>query len=130
MVAILALLGVCFAGLWLALVGLLCAASPARALQYLSRMGSTWPINLAELVPRGLIGLATVVHAPASKAPTEFFVVGCFLAVSALAILAVPRARHHAFAMAASQRIPAWTVRWLISPISITAGIVLIWAAL
>lgn len=130
MIATLALLAVCFAGLWLVLVGLLCAAAPVRALHYLSRMGSTWRINLAELVPRGLIGLAMVVNAAASKAPTEFLVVGWFLAVSALAILAVPRARHHAFASAAAQRIPAWTARWLICPISIAAGLILVWAAL
>ncbi len=130
MIATLALLAVCFAGLWLVLVGLLCAAAPVRALHYLSRMGSTWRINLAELVPRGLIGLAMVGHAPLSKAPAAFVVIGWFLAVSALAILAVPRTRHHAFAEAAAQRIPAWTVRWLIGPISISAGIILAWAAL
>ena len=130
MVAVLALITVCLAGFWLVLVGLLCAAAPTRALHYLSRMGSSWRINLAELVPRGLIGLAMVAHAPASKAPMEFELVGWFLAVSALAILAVPRTRHHAFAEAAAQRIPAWTVRWLIGPISISAGIILAWAAL
>jgi hypothetical protein len=130
LVAVLALITVCLAGFWLVLVGLLCAAAPTRALHYLSRMGSSWRINLAELVPRGLIGLAMVAHAPASKAPMEFELVGWFLAISALAILAVPRARHHAFASAASRRIPVWTTRWLICPISIAVGLVLFWAAL
>ena len=130
MIAVLALLAVCLAALWLMLVGLLCAAAPRRALHFLSRMGSSWTINLAELVPRGLIGLAMVIHAPASKAPDEFTVFGWFLAISAAAILVVPRARHHAFAAGAAARIPEWTVRWLVSPISLGVGFLLAWSAL
>jgi hypothetical protein len=124
-----ALLLVCLAALWLVLVGLLCTVTPSRALHYLSLMGSNWTINLVELVPRGLIGLAMVVHAPVSKAPAGLSVFGWFLAISAIAILAVPRARHHAFAAGAAQRIPKWAVRWLVSPISIAAGLVLGWVA-
>jgi hypothetical protein len=129
MISLLALLIVCMAGLWLVLVGLLCAAEPARALHYLSRMGSSWAVNLAELLPRGLVGLAMVIRAPASKAPAEFTVFGWFLAISALAILAVPRKSHHAFALAAAKRFPSSAARWLVSPISVAGGIALTWAA-
>lgn len=129
MVETFALLAIVAAAVWLLFVSLLCAAAPERALHYLSRMASTWRVNLVELGIRGAVGAAMVLRAPASAAPQLFHVAGWFLAITAALILAVPRERHAAFSQAAARRIPKSVVRWLIAPISLAGGIALAWVA-
>jgi hypothetical protein len=125
-----ALLIIIAAGLWLGFVALLCALKPDRALHYLALMGSTWRINITELGIRALIGLAMVARAPASSAPSAFAGFGWFLAATAAIILAIPRERHAAFSRWSASVIPRSFVQWIVAPVALVGGALLILAAI
>lgn len=125
-----ALLLIVGAALWLAVVAVVAAVSPARALSGVALMGSSPAIHLTELGIRALIGAAMVLRAPFSAAPAVFQLIGWFLVITAAIILAIPRRRHAAFSRAAARRLSPWFIRWIASPAALIGAALLVWAAI
>ena len=123
---LLALLVLIAAGLWLIGIGLVMALWPDRTLQLLRLAGSSHRANVAELVPRMLVGAAMIVRAEATQFATIFQLTGMFVAVSSLVLLSIPLAWHSGFAIWWADRIPLAAVRAL-APLSATGGAALIY---
>ena len=128
MILTVALLVVLLGAAWLGFVGLVCLVRPMRAKAALARMGSNWRIQLGEHIPRGIVGLAMVLRAPASKAPQLFEVGGWFIVASSIAIMLLPMRWHNAYAVWWSERIPLGAYRILSLP-TLAAAVALAYAA-
>lgn len=115
-------------GVGLALLSLLILAAPRRALQTLSRFGSTPTIHFGELSLRAVVGVVFVLGAPATRYPLAVAVIGGFLVISAGVLMLLPRRWHARYSSWWAARIPVWAVR-LLAPISLFAGIALVWVA-
>ncbi|MEQ7156382.1 hypothetical protein [Brevundimonas aurifodinae] len=115
-------------GVALAALSVLIAVQPRRALQALSRFGSTARIHFGELSLRAAIGMAFVLGGPATRYPTAIGAIGAFLVVSALILMVLPRRWHAAYSSGWAKRIPVWTVP-VLAVISLAAGSVLVWVA-
>ena len=113
-------------GVWLIGVSLMMLATPRRALRALSAMGGSNAVHFGELGLRLLVGIAFVLAAAMSKAPMAISVIGWFLAASAVTLMILPRRWHSAYSTYWAGRIPALAVR-LMAPLSVIAGVVLIW---
>ncbi|WP_436355558.1 hypothetical protein [Brevundimonas sp. CEF1] len=113
-------------GVWLIGISLMMLAAPRRALRALSAMGGSNAVHFGELGLRLLVGIAFVPAAAMSKAPMAISVIGWFLAASAVALMILPRRWHSAYSTYWAGRIPVLAVR-LMAPLSVIAGIVLIW---
>lgn len=116
-------------GFGLAVLSVLILLAPGRALEALSRFGSTSAIHFGELSARTIVGLIFVVGAPATRHPSMVALIGGFLAVSAIALMLLPRRWHARYSSWWASRIPVWAVR-LLAPISLLAGVALVWVAL
>lgn len=115
-------------GTALAVLSVLILLAPGRALQALSRFGSTPTIHFGELSVRAAVGLVFVIGAPATRHPSVMAVIGGFLVVSALTLMVLPRRWHARYSSWWAARLPVWTVR-LLAPISLFAGVALVWIA-
>ncbi len=116
-------------GLWLIGVGTFSLVDPLRALQLLGKMASTYRINFAEQGLRLLAGIALVVRAEESSFAGVLSPLGWFLVVTSLLLMIVPLRWHARYAVWWSEHLrPAW-VR-LAAPVSIAAGLLLIYAAI
>lgn len=124
-----ALAGVVAGCLWLIVVAWLMWSRPQDCLRWLAMFASTWRINVTELGLRALLGLCIILRAPFSKAPAVFDVMGWFLLVTAVLLLATPRRWHNAYAVWWAQRLPVWLVRWLV-PLTAAAGLSLAYFAM
>ena len=124
----LALLILVAAGAWLIAIGLVMAFRPDQALQILRLAGSSHRANIAELVPRMIVGLAMIVRAGAAKVPAMFELAGVFVGVSSFVLLLIPLAWHSGFAIWWADRIPPVAVRAM-APFSAIGGIGLIYLA-
>ena len=90
-------------------------------------MASTALINITELAIRFIVGLAIFHYAPESNFPDAFRIIGSFLAVTAILILAFPRQWHAAYAQWWARRLPVWIVP-MVAPLSFAAGVFFIFA--
>lgn len=115
-------------GTALAVLSVLILLAPGRALQALSRFGSTPTVHFGELSVRAAVGLVFVIGAPATRHPSVMAVIGGFLVVSALALMVLPRRWHARYSSWWAARLPVWAVR-LLAPISLFAGVTLVWVA-
>ncbi len=115
-------------GAALALLSVLILLAPSRALQALSRFGSTPAIHFGELSARAAIGLIFVIGAPATRHPWVVSLIGGFLVISAVVLMLLPRRWHARYSGWWAARIPIWAVR-LLAPISLVAGAALVWIA-
>ncbi|MBX9707794.1 MAG: hypothetical protein K2X61_07660 [Caulobacteraceae bacterium] len=115
-------------GTALVVLSVLILVAPGRALQALSRFGSTPTIHFGELSVRAAVGLVFVIGAPATRHPSVMAVIGGFLVVSALTLMVLPRRWHARYSSWWAARLPVWTVR-LLAPISLFAGVALVWIA-
>lgn len=115
-------------GVALAALSVLIAIQPRRALQALSRFGSTARIHFGELGLRAAVGGAFILGGPATRYPLAIVVIGTFLVVSALILMVLPRRWHAAYSSGWARRIPVWIVPGL-AMISLAAGFVLVWVA-
>lgn len=115
-------------GTALAVLSVLILLAPGRALQALSRFGSTPTVHFGELSVRAAVGLVFVIGAPATRHPSVMAVIGGFLVVSALALMVLPRRWHARYSSWWAARLPVWAVR-LLAPISLFAGVALVWVA-
>ncbi|WP_284124160.1 hypothetical protein [Parerythrobacter aestuarii] len=106
MIATAALLVILAGAAWLGIVGITCIVSPERAREGLAAMGSTWRIQLGEHIPRAIVGVAMVAHAPLSKASLPMEIAGWFIFASSVVILLLPMRWHHAYAVWWAERIP------------------------
>jgi hypothetical protein len=111
-----ALLVILLAAVWLFFVSLVCLLQPERAQQGLAAMGSSWPMQLGEHIPRAVVGVALIERAPLSKAPLVMEVGGWFLLASSLVILLLPLRWHNAYAMWWAERIPRGGYRLIALP--------------
>lgn len=114
------------AGLWLIGLGFFMLIQPRQALGALGQMGDSPTVHIGEMAVRILAGIAMVFAATASRFPVAIAVIGCFLIVSALVLLLLPRRWHAAYSTWWSLRIPVAAVR-LIAPMSWAMGGALIW---
>lgn len=115
-------------GTALAVLSVFILLAPGRALQALSRFGSTPTVHFGELSVRAAVGLVFVIGAPATRHPSVMAVIGGFLVVSALALMVLPRRWHARYSSWWAARLPVWAVR-LLAPISLFAGVALVWVA-
>lgn len=115
-------------GTALVVLSVLILLAPGRALHALSRFGSTPTIHFGELSVRAAVGLVFVIGAPATRHPSVMAVIGGFLVVSALTLMVLPRRWHARYSSWWAARLPVWTVR-LLAPISLFAGVALVWIA-
>lgn len=115
-------------GTALVVLSVLILLAPGRALHGLSRFGSTPTIHFGELSVRAAVGLVFVIGAPATHHPSVMAVIGGFLVVSALTLMVLPRRWHARYSSWWAARLPVWTVR-LLAPISLFAGVALVWIA-
>ena len=115
-------------GTALAVLSVLILLAPGRALQALSRFGSTPTVHFGELSVRAAVGLVFVIGAPATRHPSVMAVIGGFLVVSALALMVLHRRWHARYSSWWAARLPIWAVR-LLAPISLFAGVALVWVA-
>lgn len=107
---------------WLFLVGLYALLSPEKARAALAAMGSNWRIQLGEHIPRAIVGIAMVLHAPYSKLPGLFGIAGWFIVASSLVILALPMRWHNAYSRWWAERIPTKAFRFLSIAAFLLAG--------
>lgn len=114
------------AGVWLIGLGVWMALFPRRALRALAAMGGSAAIHFGEMTTRLLIGAALAMAAPLSQCPQVILLIGGFLIVSALVLMALPRRWHAGYSTWWAARIPVPAVR-LIAPFSVIAGAALIW---
>jgi uncharacterized protein YjeT (DUF2065 family) len=113
-------------GVALAGLSVLILIAPRRALQALSRFGSTAVMHFGELSVRALIGIVFILGAPATRHPLAVAVVGGFLVFSALVLMILPRRWHAAYSSWWAARIPVWSVR-VLALVSLVAGVALAW---
>lgn len=118
---------VMIAGLWLVFAGLVALFRPAVAIRFIARMGSTVRIHWTEHSIRGLVGLALMLAAEASRAPQLFLGGGSFVLATSALILFAPREWHASYARSASSKLNPTLLR-LLAPLSIGGGAGLIWA--
>ena len=113
-------------GVWLIGVSLMMLATPRRALRALSAMGGSNTVHFGELGLRLIIGIAFILAAAMPKVPMAVTAIGWFLAASAVVLMILPRRWHGAYSTYWAGRIPVLAVR-LMAPLSVIAGVVLIW---
>ena len=124
-----ALVGSIAAGSWMICVGAFMVLRPQSALNVLRFTASTRRVNNVEQGLRLLVGLALLFHSPASKLPQTFAMAAWFVILSSLVILVLPLRWHSAYAIWWANHLTTSTVRF-IAPVSVLAGIGLIYAAL
>jgi len=115
-------------GAWFVAASVLMAFRPGQALHILSRTASTRLVNNLEQGLRLLAGVALIVRAPVALWPTLFQVGGGFVVVSSLLLLLLPLKLHAGYAIWWARSLPYWAVR-AIAPLSVAAGVTLIFAA-
>ncbi|MEW4449199.1 hypothetical protein [Qipengyuania sp. JC766] len=116
-------------GLWLVVTGGFMAGCPHAALRTLRQTAATRRINNVEQGLRLLAGVALVLRATASKMPAIFEIAGWFIVLSSIVLLVIPLRWHSAYAIWWADRLPIVAVR-AISPLSVMAGIGVIYAAI
>ena len=119
---------VILAAIWLIGVSIFMFAMPQIALKYLAKFASTNMINYGEITLRMIAGVAFVQFAPHSKFPLSFQSFGWILIVTSAILYLVPRKWHSAYAVYWSDNLTPLMVR-LVSPLSLVAGVFLIYAA-
>lgn len=109
-------------GLMLIGLGLIAIFRPSSALTLLSKMGSTWRINIAELSLRALWGLGLCLWARLSPYPQGFYWGGIFMMVTSAIIVCLPLPWHNGYSRYWAARIPPGAVRYF-GIISVCAGV-------
>ena len=100
-------------GLMLVGLGVIMVVRPNHALTLLSKLGSTWPINLTELSLRAFWGLGPFLWAPLSPYPQIFHWGGLFIMISSAVIACLSLQWHNGYSRYWAQRIPPGAVRYL-----------------
>jgi hypothetical protein len=116
LIQVAALVAIWAGAAWLVFVAGVTLAAPERARAGLAAMGSTVAINLAEHVPRALVGAAMVIRAPEAAWPGMFTAAGWFVVASSVVILAMPLRWHNGYARWWAARLPATAFRLLAIP--------------
>lgn len=86
-------------GVFLIGVGLLMLLSPAKAREYLRKVGSTNLINYSEITIRMISAAGLIIYSELSKYPEVFKLLGWFMIVTSLVLYFVPRRVHHEYAL-------------------------------
>ena len=115
------------AGGWLIALGVWMTAYPDRALSALAAMGGSPVAHFGEMITRLLIGAALVAAGPASRFPQVIPLLGWFLIISALVLMALPRRWHAAYSTWWAARIPVAAVR-VVAAFSMIGGAAVIWS--
>ena len=118
---------VIISAVWLIGVSVFMFALPEIALRYLGKFASTNLINYTEITLRMIAGIAFVLFAPDSKFPLILESFGWILVVTSAILYLVPRKWHSAYAVYWSEKLTPLMLR-IVSPISLAAGIFLIYA--
>ena len=111
-------------GIFLIFCGFIMFFYPEKAKQIISKAGSTFTINYAELGIRLLVGLAFVFVETKFENVYNYF--GYFLVVSALLLMILPIKKHNQFSKNASNYLKPIYLK-ILSPISIVFGILIIY---
>ena len=122
------------AGIWLVGVALLMALRPASCHKLIAKMtshleASSWRLQLTEQGLRVLVGVALIVHAPASKFPYVFQAAGWVLTASSLVILLAPIRWHGRYGRFLTEHLTPSIIRAL-SPVPVIAGAGLVYASM
>lgn len=110
-------------GVFLIICGLIMFFYPEKAKQIISKAGSTFVINYAELGIRLVVGLAFVFVETKFENLYNYF--GYFLIVSALLLMILPIKKHNQFSKNASNFLKPIYLK-LFAPISIAFGMLII----
>ena len=94
----LALVVVCVAGLYFVTLAAVAFFAPALARRFLLGFAAAPALHYLELVLRLVVGSAFVLHAPATRFPAAFAVVGWILVATTVVLLFVPWHWHRRFA--------------------------------
>ena len=86
-------------GIWMIGVSVLIYKRPDVAISALRKFASTHLINYTELGFRLCVGLGFIGLAPQTNYPNALKYVGVFFVISALILILIPRAWHHAYAL-------------------------------
>ena len=111
-------------GIFLIFCGLIMFFYPEKAKQIISKAGSTFIINYAELGVRLIIGIAFILVETKFENVYNFF--GYFLMVSALLLMILPIKKHNQFSRNASNYLKPIYLK-ILSPISIVFVILIIY---
>jgi len=114
-------------GIFLIAVSIFMFVCPKTAKLYLSKAASTNLINYSELSLRGICGIGIVLSAELSKFPEFFQVFGTFMVITAAILFFIPRKWHARYAIWTSEKLSVTYLR-ILSPLSLTFGIFLIYA--
>ncbi|MES2863929.1 MAG: hypothetical protein V4666_07405 [Bacteroidota bacterium] len=113
-----------FFGVFLIFCGFIMFFYPEKAKQIISKAGSTFMINYAELGIRLIVGLAFVFVETKFENVYNYF--GYFLIVSALLLMILPIKKHNQFSKNASNYLKPIYLK-ILSPLSIAFGILVIY---
>lgn len=111
-------------GVFLIFCGFIMFFYPEKAKQIISKAGSTFMINYAELGIRLIVGLAFVFVE--TKFETVYDCFGYFLVISALLLMILPIKKHNQFSKKASDYLKPIYLK-LLAPISIVFGMLIIY---
>ncbi len=107
---------VVLAGLYLVGLGAAALLAPRRAARFLNAFADSLPRHLAELGLRFVVGGAFLLHAPRTRLPAVFSLLGWVLLATTASLLLLPWRWHRRFARQAVPR----AVRYL-TPIGVCA---------
>jgi len=74
-------------------------------------MGRTTLINLSELIPRFIVGIAFYSVASSTAFPAALKVIGVFLSLTAVLLILTPKSIHNGYAVWWADRLSPWMVR-------------------
>lgn len=111
-------------GVFLIFCGFIMFFYPENAKRLISKAGSTFMINYAELGTRLFVGLAFVLVETKFETVYDYF--GYFLIISALLLMILPIKKHNQFSKKASDYLKPIYLK-LLAPISIVFGMLIIY---
>lgn len=114
-------------GLFFVFTGFLMLFYPKKARETLRKAGSTNFINYAEITLRMIPATALILYSDYSKFPNAFNVFGWFMIATSTILYFVPKRLHHGFSNKAADILKPLYFQ-LISPISFTIGLLLIYS--
>jgi uncharacterized protein YjeT (DUF2065 family) len=111
-------------GIFLIFCGFIMFFYPEKAKQIISKAGSSYLLNFAELIPRCIIGIAFIFVV--TKFEIVYNYIGYFLIVTSIFLMILPIKKHNQFSKMASDYLKPIYLKFF-APISIVFGILLIY---
>ena len=115
----------CGFGIFLVAVSIFALARPRLAIGLIGKFASTPLIHFSELAFRAVIGAAFIVGADQTPFERALTVFGVVMLVSAIALMAMPRRWHSAYADFWSRRMPVAAI-YVAAPVTLLGGAALL----